>query len=97
MSSEKAAVAVDPAVSLLRNPPWWLLLFIGASGGGGLGTLLSRPVFAGVEDTITKTDVQDIVDASITRNNGVLLQQIELILARDKLTGAGLSSPVLRP
>jgi len=79
----------------MRNPPWWLLLLLGASGGGGLGTLISRPVYATSAETITREDVQEVVDASIAKNNEVLLQKIELMVAKERLHSAGLSAPML--
>lgn len=84
-----------PSAELLRNPPWWLFLLLGASGGGGIGTLISRPVYATSADTITREDVQEVVDASIAKNNEVLLQKIELMVAKERLHAAGLSSPML--
>ena len=81
-----------PLAAVFRNSPWWIFLLLGASGGGGLGTLLSRPVFAD-GSAIRKEEVQTIVDEAITRNNDVLMQRIELVLARQKLDDAGLSAP----
>ena len=81
--------------TILKNPPWWVLLLLGASGGGGIGTLISRPVYATSADTITREDVQEVVDASIAKNNEVLLQKIELMVAKERLHAAGLSSPML--
>lgn len=88
---------VDAATSTLalivKNP--WILLLLGFTGGGGVGTLLGRPVVSAPE--LSHEDVQAIVDASVEKNNAVLLQKIELLLAREKLHDAGLSSPALTP
>lgn len=92
--SEDAAAST--LVLLLKNP--WLLLILGFTGGGGIGTLLGRPVYSAVGgEIVTREDVQEIVDEAITQNNAVLLQQIELLLARDKLADVGLSVPALAP
>jgi len=71
------------ATNPLANVPPWVFLLVGLSGGGASGTLLSRPVFG--SDSVTKAEVQEIVDASVVRNNEYLLQKIELMLAKDKL------------
>lgn len=92
MAAPTPPASTDEA-TFLRNPPWWFLLLIGASGGGGIGTLLSRPVYATSAETITREDVQEVVDASIVKNNEVLLQKIELMIAKERLHAAGLSSP----
>ena len=69
--------------SPLSSIPPWVFLLIGISGGGASGTLLSRPVFG--SEGVTKEEVQQIVDASVVKNNEYLLQKIELMLAKDKL------------
>jgi hypothetical protein len=85
------------ALALLVKNPWLLLLF-GAAGGGGIGTFLGRPVYGALDGGgVTRSDVQEIVDAAVSKNNTVLLQQIELLLAQDKLRNAGLSVPALTP
>jgi hypothetical protein len=95
MAAPTSPVPSADETSLLRNPPWWLLLLLGASGGGGIGTLISRPVYATSTETVTREDVQEVVDASIVKNNEVLLQKIELMIAKERLHAAGLSSPML--
>ena len=74
------------------NP--WIFIILAFMGGGGSGTLLSRPVFA---EGMAREDVQAMIDASFLKNNEVLLQRIELMLAREKLRGAGLTTPTLGP
>lgn len=71
--------------SLLGSLPPWVFILVGLTGGGASGTLLSRPVF-GAEEGANQDEIQLIVDRSIEKNNVYLLQQIELILAKDKLS-----------
>lgn len=85
--------ATSTLALIVKNP--WILLLLGFTGGGGVGTLLGRPVVSAPE--LSREDVQAIVDASVEKNNAVLLQKIELLLAREKLHDAGLSSPALTP
>lgn len=77
-----------PGVTL-KNVPWWVLPFLaGVAGGGAGGTAISRPVFASTAPSLTKDDVVQIVDDRITKNNAYLLQQIDLLLTKDKLERA---------
>lgn len=86
--------ATSTLALIVKNP--WILLLLGFTGGGGVGTLLGRPVMSATTE-LSREDVQTIVDASVEKNNAVLLQKIELLLAREKLHDAGLSSPALTP
>ena len=100
MTTSPKPVPMEDAASalalLLRSP--WLLLLLGFTGGGGIGTLLGRPVLSQVgEDAVTRKDVSEIVDEAVASNNAVLLQQIELLLARDALNDAGIHVPSFTP
>lgn len=88
---EKESPVFDFNAFVAKNP--WVFILLAFLGGNGTGTTVIPKVFA--FGGVTTEEVQRVVDKSIAENNHVLLQQIELLLAREKLRSAGLSSPVL--
>lgn len=75
--------------------PWSYILplVIGLAGGGAGGTLISRPVMANPSTALTEADVGRIVDSKLAEHDRYLLQQIELMMAKEKLAHPGSYGP----
>lgn len=72
------------------QPPWWVFLLFGLASGGG-GSVLGTKAFG--SDGVTKTEVREIVDERIKANSVYLLQEFELLLARERLKAYEASKP----